>query len=1042
MKEMAKSLAAALGLLTSVCAAPLQSLPYAAVETANPLKGFMPYSGNHTFPHSMEFFYLPLKDLMDGPASFTWQALDSRLDAIAARGHQSVLRVYLDYPTHQPGTPDFLRHGPDGISGTADDLEMRTYQDHNNNGISLSPDYTNPHLRAALQSFIAALGARYDGDPRIGFIQIGLLGFWGEWHTYPYNGNGNPDWMPPLAVQEEILTVYNQAFNTTPLLVREPKNASFQNYAIGYHDDSFAYSTLAPPNWHFSGRLAAYGESERWKTQPIGGEIRPELQPGMWEDPSIVPSGQDYALCLAAIHPSWMLAYGAFSGNLSPAARTLAEQQSRALGYEFHVPSFIHNATTISSPVHLAITLRNTGIAPFYHQWPLELAVLNDAGAILQSVQPAGNLTGLLPTDPDRVISHVLPADMLPAGNFKLLLRVVNPLPSGMPLRFANTTQDADLAGWLTLGTFTLSPAPPAYQLNDSTPTGSFNDESNPTDPNKIRSENGQITYIQNNTWAAFRNFDFASGATYFEIEGASPNAGGTIELRTGSENGPLITTVVITDTGGWSTYQKFGIFLTTPLTGIQDLYLRFTGGGGYLFNTRDMRFLPVGPGLKQPGSDYPSGAFEATNQTGPPVIAAGAAATAIQGGSWVVYHAFDFGAESNRFTIEAATPGKGGTIELRTGAPDGRLIGSLMIPHTGSLTHFRPFTTVLERSTSGIHDLYFRFIDTHQTGGTLFHTRQFKIEREVPPLALPLIDNSDGDAAPNLIEFATGMHPASRDCLPLDMAVPKSAAPGFHHDIQVRLRADDSLASKLLVSHDLTDWDEVTVFHQNGAWHTDNADVTIDEAIPQGGDLYLLRLSDRRTQSRLFTRLAVGTREGGLHVYPPVPALAPSPYYTFSVQKITALNAPEKENATNWEHPFAWFTRCVDHTADLTGNTAYYSAANGKLRIPSFLKTTKATTSPVTLSSMATSTTSTMGSPAPISASSGMARFRARKFPTSGTLPPVNSLQANTKNSACYISLGRAVAPMKESPSPIPPNTASTSKAPPEATDRIASNG
>ena len=39
--------------------------------------------------------------------------------------------------------------------------------------------------------------ARYDGDPRIGFVQLGLLGFWGEWHTYPYDGYAHPwvtDW--------------------------------------------------------------------------------------------------------------------------------------------------------------------------------------------------------------------------------------------------------------------------------------------------------------------------------------------------------------------------------------------------------------------------------------------------------------------------------------------------------------------------------------------------------------------------------------------------------------------------------------------------------------------------------------------------------------------------------------------------------------------------------------------------------------------------------------------------------------------------------
>lgn len=435
-------------------------LTYAAVDVANPLKGFMPFSGDHRaagIPHSLEFFYLPLKDLMDGPETFTWQPLDTRLDEIAARGHQAVFRVYLDYPTKSPGTPDFLRNGPDGISGTNDDLVMRPYDDFGNNGGSLSPDYENPALRAALIRFINALGARYDGDARIGFLQIGLLGFWGEWHTHPHNGHhSRPDWFAPLPVQREILTAFGSAFTTTPLLAREPKAAFFKEHAIGYHDDSFAHSTLAPPDWHFSGKLARFGETDRWRTQPIGGEIRPEIQPGMWEKPTTVPQDQAFDRCVAALHPSWMLAHGAFAHNLSPAARQLAARQSLKLGYEFHVSTATITALGADQAVTIKITLRNSGVAPFYHDWPLELSVLDAAGKSVHTVRPRWSLTGLLPGEADRQWAHTTPAGTLPSGDFRLLLRAVTPLENGLPLRFANASQDADADGWLTLGSFTL----------------------------------------------------------------------------------------------------------------------------------------------------------------------------------------------------------------------------------------------------------------------------------------------------------------------------------------------------------------------------------------------------------------------------------------------------------------------------------------------------------------------------------------------------------------------------------------------------------
>ncbi len=71
-----RTLAIWIGLVLAASAQP----GYAPVRTANPLKGFVPYSGIHTtnnLPYSMEFFYLPLKDLMSGANSFTWNNLDS-----------------------------------------------------------------------------------------------------------------------------------------------------------------------------------------------------------------------------------------------------------------------------------------------------------------------------------------------------------------------------------------------------------------------------------------------------------------------------------------------------------------------------------------------------------------------------------------------------------------------------------------------------------------------------------------------------------------------------------------------------------------------------------------------------------------------------------------------------------------------------------------------------------------------------------------------------------------------------------------------------
>src|ERR1035441_10633254 len=116
-----------------------------AAPMNNPLKGFMPYAGSYsTFPYSMEWGYIPLRSLMSGPTNFNWTGLDTLISNVANRGHQTVFRIYLDYPTLPTGIPQYLLDAG---------LATNSYTDYGNNGISVSPDYENPLLVQALTNF-------------------------------------------------------------------------------------------------------------------------------------------------------------------------------------------------------------------------------------------------------------------------------------------------------------------------------------------------------------------------------------------------------------------------------------------------------------------------------------------------------------------------------------------------------------------------------------------------------------------------------------------------------------------------------------------------------------------------------------------------------------------------------------------------------------------------------------------------------------------------------------------------------------------------
>lgn len=433
------------------------SLKYGSAPPNNPLKGFMPYAGSYTtFPYSMEWNYLPLRSLMTGPTNFDWSSLDALLTDDAARGHQTVFRVYLDYPTLPTGIPQYLLDAG---------LVTYTYDDYDNNGVSLCPDYETPLLDQALTNFIAALGERYDGDPRVGFVELGLLGYWGEWHTYP-----ETNWFASVAVQDEVLTAYTNGFHKTRLLVRWPAgSANPATLPIGYHDDSFAYETIDPPEYNFLGLLKAAGETNKWIRQPIGGEVRPEVQPCMWDvtQTNCVPAGQEFTNCVALTHASWMLNQEVFDPGFGGAELGRALAAAQQLGYEFYVTNSILEDARVSGPLNVSVGILNIGVAPFYYDWPVQLGVLNSSNKLVQAWTTGWRLSLLLPAA-NILWSYTQASHGLAVGQYTLVMGVPNPLTNGAPLQFADQAQGANLPGWLTLGQFSVLPDVPKPTLSGS----------------------------------------------------------------------------------------------------------------------------------------------------------------------------------------------------------------------------------------------------------------------------------------------------------------------------------------------------------------------------------------------------------------------------------------------------------------------------------------------------------------------------------------------------------------------------------------------
>ena len=112
----------------------------------------------------------------------------------------------------------------------------------------------------------------------------------------------------------------------------------------------------------------------------------------------------------------------------------------------------------------MVVEIKNTGVAPFYATWPLEVVLVDSKGAIVASQTIESALPSILPGQTGRVTARLpLPTEYRANNSAQKLtaaIRVVNPLPNGAPVAFANEAMNKPLPGYLALGKLTRGRAP------------------------------------------------------------------------------------------------------------------------------------------------------------------------------------------------------------------------------------------------------------------------------------------------------------------------------------------------------------------------------------------------------------------------------------------------------------------------------------------------------------------------------------------------------------------------------------------------------
>ncbi|MGW5157036.1 fibronectin type III domain-containing protein [Nonomuraea wenchangensis] len=489
---------------------------YAPTPVGQPLKGFAPYlfpgdNYDAKYPGGVMWTYFALNEIMTNPSdcnAFDWTLFERALDEAAVWGRQVAFRFYVEYPGGSGSHPG---------NGIPPCLNGKTALRTNGFWGTVSPDYDDPDVIAAFVNFINAFAARYDkagpagtADPRIGFMSLGLVGLWGEWHTWPYDrdaADGYPDLMPTDATIRTLIAAYDAAFDNIQLEVRYPGLAGTQTADIGFHDDSWPYkesrggqlkSMTLPRSMNgwddaFTQIMLDNGTENRWTRQSIGGEARPEIQGTLYAN---YPAGggqvDDVLAATELTHISWMINQTGAGGYSVTDPKVAAGV--RKMGYNLHIPQANFNAAA-GGTFKVGVTVQNDGVAPFYYPWKFVLGLRDSSGNVVKTWDTDWDIRTVQPlkirafpdwnagADPTYLdygrpvnFSANLNAAGVPAGGYQLVLRVRNPLETitkdvlrsrpasvrltdwiidrwrpAYPLSFANANQGAD--GWVDLGT-------------------------------------------------------------------------------------------------------------------------------------------------------------------------------------------------------------------------------------------------------------------------------------------------------------------------------------------------------------------------------------------------------------------------------------------------------------------------------------------------------------------------------------------------------------------------------------------------------------
>lgn len=234
-------------------------------------------------------------------------------------------------------------------------------------------DYSSGQFKTRLRRLIQRLGECWDNDPRVAWVQMGIIGKWGEHHS--------PS--PTEEIQQLMGEEFTAAFQNKKVLVRHPWS-EFTDFGFGGYWDSWAH-------WYQMNTQGAEIDNLNqtkawWKDHIWEGECAYnwgdyEIQPGENPDATLrEPEHREFLIDTIRNKHCTALGWVSSYDQDDPDVAAGAEEVQRTFGYRYVLNEVRYPAVLApGEEFSVSFEITNTGSAPFYYDWPVEVSLLDPA---------------------------------------------------------------------------------------------------------------------------------------------------------------------------------------------------------------------------------------------------------------------------------------------------------------------------------------------------------------------------------------------------------------------------------------------------------------------------------------------------------------------------------------------------------------------------------------------------------------------------------------------------------------------------------------